>query len=73
MSEVIHGCTGKLALPNAKIARERAQVMRNREKGLVVAYRCTHCRQWHIGGTEQRANDARSKDYKRNKAEASRT
>lgn len=65
----IHGCTGKLKLPNAEIARDRARRMRQGHRGIVVAYHCRHCGSWHIGGLEEHGAEAKSRQYKRRKAE----
>lgn len=41
-------CEGKRQL--TKVAAERsARWMRRKDWGVVVAYRCTFCRRWHIG------------------------
>lgn len=68
--KVLQGCTGKLALPSAAVARDRAKRMRHGHRGVVEAYHCRHCGAWHIGGVEERGQIFTGRQFKRRKAAA---
>jgi hypothetical protein len=48
------GCNGKVAHPNRDAAMIAARRARN--VGL-SAYRCPHCKQWHLGNSKSAGRD----------------
>lgn len=43
------GCGGKRCYETAPVARKLAKRTRQQRECKVEAYRCVHCRYWHIG------------------------
>lgn len=44
---MVCGKTGKVA----HATREGAMITRKRQGKVLSAYRCSHCKQWHLGNT----------------------
>lgn len=68
-AEPVVGCRGKQSLPTMAMAERAAQAVRRRRHEHVAPYRCQHCHQFHVGGTDERGEMHRQKTYKRQLAQ----
>ncbi len=50
---MLHGCTGKETFISMKRADDHAKWMRRKYDKPLCAYRCPHCRKYHIGGNDE--------------------
>lgn len=51
-------CAGKHPFKNANLAKGVAKMMRGKR---VQAYRCPHCKFWHIGSRPKNSKESKSK------------
>lgn len=61
------GCEGKVSFDNFKLANDVVKRPRKNDRCARTAYRCGHCRLWHIGSNKGHSHKKESADRRRHR------